>query len=150
MKPFTGILYRLAAVFVFALMALLIKMVSADYPIGEIVFARSFFAILPIFVMLAARGGFSEGLKAKQPLLVLARVITGVSGMFCNFSALAYLSLSDATAIGFAAPLFTVAFAALMLKEDVRLYRWSAVIIGLGGVVLMLSPHLQISADASE
>jgi drug/metabolite transporter (DMT)-like permease len=62
--------------------------------------------------------------------------------MFLNFAALALLPLADATAIGFATPLISVALAALMLGEVVRIFRWSAVCVGLVGVLVMLSPHL--------
>ena len=61
--------------------------------------------------------------------------------MFTNFSALTRLPLADATAISFASPLITVALAALVLKERVRIYRWSAVLVGFAGVIVMLIPH---------
>ena len=56
--------------------------------------------------------------------------------------ALVYLPLVDATALSYAAPLFTVALAALLLKEVVRIYRWTAVAFGLFGVLVMLAPHV--------
>ena len=64
--------------------------------------------------------------------------------MFCNFSSLARLPVVDATAISYVSPLFTVALSAIFLKEHVRIYRWSAVIVGFAGVLVMLSPHLDI------
>jgi drug/metabolite transporter (DMT)-like permease len=65
--------------------------------------------------------------------------------MFLNFAALARLPLVDATAISFAAPLITVAFAAIFLGERVRVYRWSAVAVGFVGVVVMLWPHFDFA-----
>jgi drug/metabolite transporter (DMT)-like permease len=62
--------------------------------------------------------------------------------MFLNFAALALLPLADATAIGFAAPIFTVVLAALFLGEVVRVRRWSAVAVGFCGVLVMLSPYI--------
>ena len=56
---------------------------------------------------------------------------------------LSRLPLVDATAISFAAPLITVAFAALFLGEHVRIYRWSAVVVGFLGVLVMLWPHVE-------
>jgi drug/metabolite transporter (DMT)-like permease len=61
--------------------------------------------------------------------------------MFLNFAALSRLPLVDATAISFASPLITVALAALVLKERVRLYRWYAVAAGFAGVMVMLWPY---------
>ena len=69
------------------------------------------------------------------------RGLISIGGMFFNFSALARLPIVDATAIPFAAPLITVAMSAALLKERVRIYRWSAVIVGFIGVVVMLAPY---------
>jgi drug/metabolite transporter (DMT)-like permease len=52
------------------------------------------------------------------------------------------LPLIESNAISFTSPLFSVALAALVLKERVRIYRWSAVIVGFLGVLVVLSPHL--------
>jgi drug/metabolite transporter (DMT)-like permease len=65
--------------------------------------------------------------------------------MFFSFAALARLPLAEVTAISFASPLVTVALAALMLHERVRIYRWSAVGVGFIGVIVMLAPHLYFS-----
>jgi drug/metabolite transporter (DMT)-like permease len=61
--------------------------------------------------------------------------------MFCNFGALARLPLIEANAISFTSPLVSVALAAVVLKERVRIYRWSAVIVGFVGVLVVLAPH---------
>lgn len=74
------------------------------------------------------------------------RSFIGCLSMFCSFAALFYLPLSDAVAIGYASPLVMVIFAAILLKEDVRIYRWIAVIVGLLGVLIMLWPHISSSA----
>ena len=58
------------------------------------------------------------------------------------------MPLADATAISFASPLITVALAAVILKERVRIYRWSAVVIGFAGVIVMLVPHFDLGAYA--
>jgi drug/metabolite transporter (DMT)-like permease len=67
-----------------------------------------------------------------------------VAGMFLNFAALARLPLADANALSFASPLITVALAALILGETVRVYRWTAVAVGFAGVLVMLWPYLDI------
>jgi drug/metabolite transporter (DMT)-like permease len=68
--------------------------------------------------------------------------VLSIAGMFFNFGAVARLPLVESNAIAFSSPLFTVALAALILGERVRVYRWSAVIIGFVGVLVVLSPHL--------
>jgi drug/metabolite transporter (DMT)-like permease len=72
-----------------------------------------------------------------------------MAGMFLNFAALARLPLVDATAISFAAPLITVAFAAWFLGERVRIYRWSAVAVGFAGIIVMLWPYLNLAQYAA-
>ena len=67
-------------------------------------------------------------------------------GMFLNFAALAGLPLVDASAISFAAPFITVAFGAWFLGERVRIYRRSAVAVGIVGIIVMLWPHPQSCA----
>jgi len=86
--------------------------------------------------------------RTSRPLGQLGRGLLSVGGMFTNFSALTRLPLADATAISFASPLITVALAAIILKERVRIYRWSAVVIGFAGVIVMLIPHLDIGRYA--
>jgi drug/metabolite transporter (DMT)-like permease len=66
------------------------------------------------------------------------RSLLGVTAMFCNFLAVTFLPLADATAIAFAAPMFTVIMAALILKEQVHAFRWSAVLIGFAGVLVII------------
>ena len=72
-----------------------------------------------------------------------------VGGMYTNFSALTRLPLADATAISFASPLITVALGGVILKERVRVYRWSAVLVGFAGVIVMLIPHFDIGHYAA-
>jgi drug/metabolite transporter (DMT)-like permease len=87
--------------------------------------------------------------RTGRPLGQLGRGTLSVAGMFTNFSALTRLPLADATAISFASPLITVALAAVVLKERVRIYRWSAVLIGFAGVIIMLIPHFDFSRYAA-
>lgn len=150
MQPLTGIAFRVCATFVFSLMALLIKLVSDHYPTGQLVFVRSFFAIFPILTMLLVQGRLASGLSTQRPLAHLTRIGSGVMAMFCGFAALSYLPLPDVTAIGFAAPLFSVVFSVFLLGEKVHAYRWSAVVLGLVGVVLMFSPHLRENFSSAQ
>ncbi|MDP1909418.1 MAG: DMT family transporter [Hyphomicrobium sp.] len=142
MNPFIGIVCQLAAGVSFTLMGALVRHVSPRVPLGEIVFFRSFIAILPLLVMLAWRNELILAVRTKNPLAHLSRSVSGILAMFLTFAALWYLPLAEATAIGFATPLFNVALAAFFLGEKVRIWRWSAVLIGLLGVLVMLSPYI--------
>jgi drug/metabolite transporter (DMT)-like permease len=105
------------------------------------VFCRSLFALLPVFLWLAWRGELASSFRGSHIKDHARRGFFGSVGMFSGFTALILLPLADATAISYAAPLFTVVLAALILKEQVRVYRWSAVAAGFVGVVIMLTPH---------
>ncbi|GAU83961.1 DMT family transporter [Bosea sp. BIWAKO-01] len=142
MSPLLGITLKLISALSFTLMSAGIKAIAARYPTGELVFVRSFFALIPLLLWLGWRGEIPAALMTKNLRGHFKRGVIGSTGMFCGFVALSFLPLPDAVALGYAAPLAVVVLAALVLKERVRIYRWSAVTIGFIGVLIMLSPHL--------
>jgi len=136
---------KLISMFLFAIMSTLIRYAAQEFPVGQLVFCRSGFAVLALVLFYAWRGQLRAAIYTKRPFGHVGRgMMSGVS-MFLNFSALARLPLVDATALSFASPLFTVALAATILKERVRIFRWSAVIGGFVGVMVMLYPVLNFS-----
>ncbi len=135
---------KIASAFLFAIMQALVRWMGEAVPLGQIVFFRAAFAILPVVIIFAWRRELLAAVRTNRPSGHLLRGLISVAGMFLNFAALARLPLVDATAISFAAPLITVAFAALFLGERVRVYRWSAVAIGFVGVLVMLWPHFDL------
>jgi drug/metabolite transporter (DMT)-like permease len=136
-----GIVLKLISAVLFAVMSALIRYLGARYPIGEVVFYRSAFAIVPVVLVYAWRGELMSAVRTERPFGHANRGVLSVVGMFCNFGALARLPLIEANAISFTSPLISVALAALVLKERVRIYRWSAVTIGFIGVLVVLAPH---------
>ncbi|MCR8549059.1 DMT family transporter [Salipiger sp. P9] len=144
MTPLRGIALKLTSVVLFVIMSALIKAAS-DVPTGEAVFFRSFFALPVIVIWLLWRGDLATGLRVHRPGMHFLRGIVGVSAMGCNFAALVLLPLPEVTALGYAAPLLTVIFAAILLGEKVRLFRISAVGTGLLGVGLVMWPLLTVS-----
>ncbi|WP_370229491.1 DMT family transporter [Cognatishimia sp.] len=139
-----GILFKVVALFLFSIMASLIKASAAHVPAYQAVFFRSFFAMPVILIWLAQRHDLRTGLKTKNPLGHLWRGLIGTTAMAMGFSALGILPLPEVTAIGFAAPLFTVILAALLLGERFRLFRLAALAIGLVGVVIIIAPRLTV------
>jgi drug/metabolite transporter (DMT)-like permease len=142
LSPLYGISLKLISGLAFTCMSALIKAMSVRYPIGQLVFFRSSMALIPLLIWLAYLRHLSDAITTTRPLNHLKRGIIGSTGMFCGFAALSYIPLPDAVAISYATPLLVVVLAALVLGETVRIYRWSAVAIGIVGVALMLSPHL--------
>ncbi len=141
-----GIALKLSSVIVFTLMAALIKATSDAAPPGEQVFFRSFFAIPVIVIWLAIRRELRQGVGTRQPMKHFYRGFIGTSAMALNFAALGYLPFPEATAIGYAAPLLTVIFAAMFLGEDVRAFRLISVLVGLIGVVIVLLPRFGVDS----
>lgn len=142
MSPLRGMVLKLSAVLLFVIMAALIKASSDVVPPGEAVFFRSFFAIPVILGWLALRRELATGLRTRNPSGHFWRGLFGVSAMACGFAALGLLPLPEVTVLGYAAPILTVIFAALLLGEKIRLVRMSAVVIGLVGVVIVMLPQL--------
>lgn len=149
MDVLKAILLKLASALLFAVMSALIRWLSEIVPLGQVVFFRSAFAILPVVIIYALRRELMAAVRTGRPFGHFGRGLVGVAGMFFSFAALARLPLANATAIGFVAPLMTVALAALVLKERVRVYRWSAVGVGFVGVLVMLLPYLDLARGAA-
>ncbi len=150
MRPLRGIALKLGSVLVFIVMSAMIKATAAHVPSGQAVFFRSFFAIPIIVAWLALRGDLRTGFTAKNPIGHIWRGLMGTLAMGLGFAGLGYLPLPEVTAIGYAAPLLVVVFAAMFLGEEVRLFRLASVALGLTGVLIVLSPRLTIlSADAT-
>jgi drug/metabolite transporter (DMT)-like permease len=144
MNPLRGIALKIASVCVFVAMASLIKATSDHVPPGQAVFFRSFFALPVIIAWLWMRHELSTGLRAASPLGHVWRGVVGTSAMGLGFAGLGLLPLPEVTAIGYAAPILVVVFAAMFLGEDVRLFRLSMVALGMLGVVIVLSPRLSL------
>ncbi len=144
MRPLRGIALKLGSVLVFIVMSAMIKATAAHVPSGQAVFFRSFFAIPVIVVWLAVRGDLRTGFAAKAPLGHVWRGLLGTLSMGLGFAGLGYLPLPEVTAIGYAAPILVVIFAAMFLGEDVRLFRLTSVALGLTGVLIVLSPRLTV------
>ncbi len=144
MKIVHAILIKLISVLLFAVMSALIRWLGATIPLGEVVFFRSISTAVPVLLVYALRREITVPLYTKRPLGHVTRGAISVAGMFLSFAALARLPLMDATAISFAAPLVTVALAAILLDERVHAYRWGAVAVGFVGVLVMLWPYLDM------
>ncbi len=144
MKPLLGISLKVLSALVFTLMSATLKTLTARYPVGEVVFFRSAFALIPLLVWLGWQGDLINSVRTRNVVGHFKRGFIGTGGMYLSFAALSLLPLHDSIAIGYASPLIVVILAAILLKEKVRAYRWSAVGVGFVGVLIMLSPYLTL------
>ncbi len=144
-RPLLGIALKLGATLAFTLMYAVIKL-AGDVPLGETIFFRSVFAMVPLFILAGYTGGIRQMVRTHRPFVHLTRSMVGVCAMFLNFAALQTLPLADITAFSFVMPIFAVLLAVLLLKEQVGMYRSAAVLIGFAGVLLMIEPYGGIRA----
>jgi drug/metabolite transporter (DMT)-like permease len=144
----TGIAFKLTSVCVFMAMSTLVK-AAQGIPAGQLVFFRSFFAIVPIIVYLAYRRELIVGIKTRHPVGHLWRGLVGTGGMMTGFFALTQLPLPETVAIQYATPLLIVVLSAVFYHEQVRLYRWSAVLVGLVGVIIIMWPRLTVFSSGA-
>ena len=140
-SPGRGIALKVVSTFVFTLMSACVKLIADDVPPGEIVFGRSFFALIPVLLMLLWQGQLVSSLKTRHPGRHATRGAIGICSMAFGFSALGFLPLPEAMVIGYAAPLMVVALSALILGEIVRVYRWTATLVGFVGILIILWPR---------
>ena len=126
------------ACFLFATQDAIVKYLSADYSVVQLVWARFTLALAAIVVVSGPRlRGLlvtgRPGLQALRGVLLLAMM-----GLF--FAALALIPLADATSILFLGPLIVAAFSAPLLGERVGPRRWSAIVAGFIGALIIVRP----------
>jgi drug/metabolite transporter (DMT)-like permease len=98
---------------------------------------------------LAWRGDLRAAVYTTRPMAHVARGLVGVSAMGLGFFALTRLPLPEAVTINYAQPLLVIVLSALFLGETVRAYRWSAVVVGLVGVLIVSWPKLSMFGGAA-
>jgi drug/metabolite transporter (DMT)-like permease len=136
----SGILCRLGSGLSFSTMGALLKLASMDgMNAPELVFYRSVFS-LPVVLFWVLKTENLAALKPNRPLAHVWRSALGLTSMGLTFQALILLPLADATAINFTAPIFATVLSFLILREDVRLHRWAAVVVGFIGVLIVARP----------
>lgn len=122
----------------FSLMALLIKLLGQHLHVTQILFLRQLG--MAVMVLPAILRKFPGSLRSARPGLQITRMSFAIVAMLGGFTAIIHLPLADATAIFFAKSFFVTIFAMLILGEVVGVYRWSAVVVGFVGVMIMLQP----------
>ena len=145
--PLLGIACKMLAALLFSMLFASIRWLGPYFPIGEIIFFRSVLG-LPVIVATAFVMGGPRLLTTRRIDTHAGRSISGAIAMYCNFASYTLLPLADATAIGFASPLFVVVLAATMLGEQVHAYRWSAVVAGFVGVLIIAGPDTTAASGA--
>ena len=134
-----GVACMVAGCAVVTLNDAILKWLTSDLPVGEIMCLRGVFVFLPVLLLAAHEGGLHR-LKVRSPRGQGLRAAIVVAGMFLFITGLGFLPIAEAIALTFASPLFATALAVPLLGEKVGWRRWTAVGAGLVGVVVMLRP----------
>ncbi len=142
-----AVLLMLGSTLMFGSMAVAIRLASSQLHAFEIAFFRNFFGF--VFALpLLFRHGMGLLQTAKLPLY-LFRCFIGIVSMLCGFWAIVHLPLAQAVSISYSTPLFVTIGAVLVLGEVVRIRRWSAVIAGFIGVLVIVRPGAETFSIAT-
>ena len=133
-----GFFYMFISVCAFSLMDVIVKW-SDDYPVGQVLFFRGFCGIIPI-LFLIPKDRYLDFYKTTRPMLHFKRCLAGLIALVSIFVALRNLPLATVVSISFAAPIFITIFSIYLLKENVGIYRWLAVLVGFVGIIFITEP----------
>ncbi|MGN6570709.1 MAG: DMT family transporter [Pseudolabrys sp.] len=120
----------------------LTKLSALSLPFGEVLAVRGLFSSLLFLALLTARGQLSD-LRIVGNRAVLGRSLFDVLGTITFVLAISNARLGDSTAIVLSSPIFMTLLAIFMYGERVGWHRWSAIILGIAGVVLITKPEPQ-------
>lgn len=139
-----GILYACAAFFLFTVMQVMAKLLTGEHHVVEIAFYRNFIALIPFAAYIFWSKRF-DVFATDMPFSLASRVIVGTIGLMVTFGAVQHLPLSNATVIFFAATLLVPIGSHFFLKEYVGIHRWTAIIIGMVGVIIVAQPTAELT-----
>lgn len=137
----------LASTMFFAMMVVAIRLASKDLHTFEIAFFRNFFGLIATLPLLLKHG--PDLLRTTQLPRYVFRCLIGICSMLAGFWAIGHLPLAQAVSLSYSTPLFVTLAAAAMLNERVRARRWTAVVLGFIGVLIIVRPgSSEFSVDA--
>ena len=130
----------MGAFFMFTVMNMFAKLLSANHSVIEIAFYRNLIASLPFLIMVFVLGRREILVLRAKPTLVGVRAVLGTVSLIVTFTAFSMMPMADTTVLLFTSSLFIPILGVIFLKETVGPYRWAAVAIGFIGVVIMANP----------
>jgi drug/metabolite transporter (DMT)-like permease len=135
-----GMVAALAAFFMFTVMNVFAKLLSANHSVIEIAFYRNLIASLPFLFLVFVLGRREILVIRSKPSLVGLRAVLGAVSLMTTFAAFSLMPMAETTVLLFTASLFIPVLGVFFLGERVGPWRWVAVAIGFAGVVVMASP----------
>ena len=138
-RPAAGIALVIIGIIAISINDMLVKWLSADYPLHEIIAIRSFIGLALILAFLRFDGGLTS-LRTRTPVIHILRGLCIVMANLSFYAAVAVMPLAQVTALFFVAPLFITILSVFLLKEAVSAASIVAVCVGFLGVMVMQRP----------
>jgi drug/metabolite transporter (DMT)-like permease len=138
-RVLAGVGLMLAGIAMFSINDALGKWLLATYSVGELLLVRSVAALI-VLAPFVGRAGTAAFRKAPRPVLQIVRVALSTLEVAMFFWAVSYLPLADTVTFYLAGPIYVTALSVVLLGEKVGWRRWTAVLVGFGGVLLALRP----------
>jgi drug/metabolite transporter (DMT)-like permease len=128
-----------AGVSTFPFMNAAVKLLAVDYPAAQITWARFTGHLIVMLAVFLPRYRWSL-LRTRRPAVQIARSVLMLASNLLFVMAIGRVPLATASAIGFTSPLIVTAFSVPLLRETVGWHRWSAVLVGFGGALMVIRP----------
>lgn len=141
-KPIIGILLMVSAMQVVPVMDAIAKVLSDEYPVLQIVWARFFFHFLIVMPVVLYRYG-PTGMRTDRPWLQTGRGLFLLVATITFFGAISYMPIADALAIVFFDAPIVVILSAVFLKERVSKDRWISIAIAFAGILIIVRPGFE-------
>ena len=138
-----AVAYVLLAIFLFDLQGVIIKYLGDRYPVQQLAAFRNVFGLIPSIMVLAlSREWHARGrlLKIRQWRLGLLRGLFIAGAQYCFYLSITRMELATASTLTYISPVLITLLSIPILKHEVGIWRWLAVIIGFVGVVLIMRP----------
>jgi drug/metabolite transporter (DMT)-like permease len=135
-----GILLRILSTLAFATMGVCIKALGDVVPLGQVVFFRSIFALMPLVGFLWWCGDWPRGLVTRHPVGHVVRCLLGATAMFTSFATIRLLPLAEATMLSYLAPVMLALLGWAYLGEKLTTRRVASIALGLSGGAVFCLP----------
>ena len=125
------------------------KVLTQHYSVWQVLWLRSCVWMICALLWVAQRGGVIRALRSRTPLLQALRSLVLVAEVSVFIFAFKYLPLADVSAVSAGTPLVVLIFAVLFLGERIGIHRWTAVLVGLFGMLLITRPGISVFGSLS-
>ncbi len=142
-KIYIAIGAMLLGIFFVDLYGVIIKTLGNIYSTTQLTVFRNAFAVIPLFILFFFSQGYIDIFKNINRRFIFLCFLRGVSFLFMNityFIAIINMNFATASTLTFSSPFFIIILSIFLLKHKIGIYKWSAVIIGFVGVVVIMRP----------